>query len=186
MWAPRFMCPDCRRPMAEDETEVGACDVCGRRFDRRDGIYRFLGPQSETKGRFTEQYRAVRARDGYLGHSSEYYRRLPVVPKGDPRASEWRIRRESYAAFERYALPAIWRGPARVADLGAGSGWLSHRLSALGHELVAVDRLDDDDDGLGACRHYAAEFVSVQADLDALPFAAAEFDVVVMNGSLHY
>jgi ubiquinone/menaquinone biosynthesis C-methylase UbiE len=51
---------------------------------------------------------------------------------------------------------------------------------------VAVDRLDDDVDGLGACRHYPVSFPAVEADFDALPFEAAQFDVVILNGSLHY
>ena len=34
----------------------------------------------------------------------------------------------------------IWLGPTRILELGAGSGWLSHRLAALGYRVVAVDR----------------------------------------------
>ena len=52
--------------------------------------------------------------------------------------------------------------------------------------MVAVDRLDDDADGLGACRHYPIAFAAVQADFDALPFEPHQFDVVVFTGSLHY
>jgi SAM-dependent methyltransferase len=74
----------------------------------------------------------------------------------------------------------------RVLDLGAGNGWLSHRLAELGHDVVAVDASDDEADGLGAARHYAIEFSTVQADFAALPFAAAQFDLVAFNGSLHY
>jgi SAM-dependent methyltransferase len=73
-----------------------------------------------------------------------------------------------------------------VLDLGAGSGWLSHRLATDGHRVVAVDRLDDDADGLGACRHYAVPFAAVQADFDRLPFEPSQFDLVVFDGSLHY
>ena len=35
-------------------------------------------------------------------------------------------------------------------------------------------------------RHYPVTFAVVQADFDALPFAPAQFDLVVFNGSLHY
>src|SRR6185503_11811066 len=76
--------------------------------------------------------------------------------------------------------------PARVLDLGAGNGWLSHQLARAGHFVVAVDRLDDDRDGLGAWRHYDTRFAAVQADFDALPFEPAQFDLVIFNGSLHY
>ena len=42
--------------------------------------------------------------------------------------------------------------PIRVLDVGAGNSWLSHRLASFGHQVVAVDRLDDELDGLGAWR----------------------------------
>jgi SAM-dependent methyltransferase len=77
-------------------------------------------------------------------------------------------------------------GPLRVVDLGAGSGWLSHRLAAAGHHVVAVDRLDDEADGLGACRYYETPFAAVHADFDALPFEPAQFDLAIFDGSLHY
>jgi SAM-dependent methyltransferase len=80
----------------------------------------------------------------------------------------------------------VWQGPIHALDLGAGSGWLSHRLASFGHHAVAVDRLDDEVDGLGACRHYPVTFAVVEADFDALPFEPAQFDVVILNSSLHY
>jgi SAM-dependent methyltransferase len=81
---------------------------------------------------------------------------------------------------------AAGRMPLHVLDLGAGSGWLSHRLATLGHRVVAVDVIDDEVDGLGVVRHYPADFTAVQADVDALPFSPGQFDLVVFNGSLHY
>jgi SAM-dependent methyltransferase len=187
MWVPRFACPECRGRVADEGESALACSSCRRRFERRQGIYRFLVERdSEKSERFERQYRTVRERDGYRGRSAEYYRMLPIVVRDDPRASEWRIRRESYTTLQRQALPGIWKGPSRVLDVGAGNGWLAHRLAAGGHEVAAVDRLDDDADGLGACRHYPVSFSVVQADFDALPFGTGEFDVVVLNGSLHY
>ena len=118
--------------------------------------------------------------------SPEYYRMLPCVAPDDPHAAEWCLRRESYAHLQSRALPAAGMGGVRVLDLGAGCGWLSHRLSLFGHRVVAVDRLDDAADGLGACRHYPVPFTAVQADFDALPFEPGQFDLAVFTGSLHY
>jgi SAM-dependent methyltransferase len=56
----------------------------------------------------------------------------------------------------------------------------------LGHDVSALDQLADAADGLGAIRLYPASVVAVQASFDAPPFAPAQFDVVVFNGSLHY
>ena len=106
--------------------------------------------------------------------------RRPIRTRAD-----WRIRRETYHHLLGHVL-AAGPQPLRVLDLGAGSGWLSHRLASLGHHAVAVDAIDDAVDGLGAARHYASDFVRVQADFDALPFAPAQFDLVIFNGSLHY
>ena len=163
------------------------CDACGRVFERQQGIYRFLpAARPHLWERFVEQYRLVREREGYRPDAPDYYRHLPSVPQGDPAAALWRIRRESYAHLQRHALPAVWRGPIRILDLGAGCGWLSHRLASFGHHVVAVDRLDDERDGLGVCRHYPVALIAVQADFEALPFDAGQFDLIVFDAALHY
>jgi SAM-dependent methyltransferase len=134
---------------------------------------------------FQRQYRTVREREGRRSATPDFYRRLPWVPQTDPFASEWRVRGESYRHLLRHVL-ATGPQPGTILDLGAGSGWLAHRLSLLGHRVVAVDVLADDVDALGVVRHFATPIVAVRADFDALPFADGQFDVVVFNGSLHY
>lgn len=184
-WRPRFACPECCVPASGDDPM--RCDACGRVFERQQGIYRFLpAARPHLWERFVEQYRLVREREGYRPDAPDYYRHLPSVPHGDPAAAIWRIRRESYAHLQRHALPAVWRGPIRILDLGAGCGWLSHRLASCGHHVVAVDRLDDERDGLGVCRHYPVALTAVQADFDALPFDAGQFDLIVFDAALHY
>lgn len=186
MWLPLFACPECRTVVVSaDELHV-ACESCSRSFERRDGVWRFLtAARAMQLDRFIRQYRSVREREGFRGVNADYYRRLPTVSRGDPHESDWQIRRETYHHLLGHVL-AAGPLPLQVLDLGAGSGWLSHRLSALGHRAVAVDALDDEVDGLGAARHYATPFALVQADFDALPFAPGQFDLVIFNGSLHY
>jgi SAM-dependent methyltransferase len=192
MWLPAFACPECRgaaqAPGGNGNPHSGfVCRQCGAAFHASNGIYHFLSRErAAAAAPFARQYRLVRQHEGFRSGSPDYYRMLPSVERDDPRAAEWRIRQESFALFRRHALPADGATPVRVLDLGAGNGWLSHRLSAAGHRVVAVDRLDDDADGLGACRHYPLPFTAVQADFDALPLAPAQFDVVVFDGSLHY
>ena len=185
MWLPRFVCPECHVDL-DEAGDVRACVRCGRSYARENGVWQFLpsarGLRLEP---FARQYRAVRDREGRVSASPEYYRRLPLVASDDPHAGEWRIRRESYRHLLQHVL-AAGPHPVQVLDLGAGTGWLSHRLSALGHDAVALDALDDETDGLGATRHYATEFAVVHADFDALPFAPGQFNLVVFNGSLHY
>ena len=187
MWVPTFMCPECRLALIETGAERFACPRCGRVFERRGRVWRFLTAARDAHlAPFVRRYRKVRQREGrHPTEPPEYYRRLPTVAAGDPHARDWQVRRETYHHLLGHVLAARAR-PLHVLDLGAGSGWLSHRLTALGHRAVAVDAIDDEVDGLGATRHYATEFPAVQADFDALPFAPRQFDLVVFNGSLHY
>jgi len=181
VWTPAFACPTCAIPLS-----AVWCLRCGRKYEAVDDIWRFLTPQRrEWLEPFVQQYRAVRARDGYRQPSPEYYRQLPSVDAGDPDAGVWRIRRETYRNLLRHVFAAAPQS-IRVLDLGAGNGWLSHRLAELGHHPVAVDVVDDEMDGLRAARHFTSEFPRVQADFGELPFAPSQFDVAVFNASLHY
>jgi len=188
MWLPRFVCPHCFAFADEGAFEAIVCRDCHRRFERRNGSYCFLTPaRVEAAMAFVRQYLAVRQQDGYRQSSARYFQMLPYVPPGDPHAGEWRVRRESYQHLLRRVLPAYERATTiRVLDLGSGNGWLSHRLASFGHRAVAVDWLDDEADGLGACRHYEVPFPTVQADFDALPLRPFQFELVVFNASLHY
>ena len=187
VWVPRLACPECREPVRQDGPIGFVCPVCVFEFERLRGVYCFLTRQrAQAAAPFLRQYRLVREREGYRSATPDYYRMLPSVPPDDPHASEWRLRRESYTRLLQHALPPVWSGPIRILELGAGSGWLSHRLASFGHEVVAVDQQDDEVDGLGACRHYPVSFAAVQADFDALPFAPGQFDLAVFEGSLHY
>ena len=186
VWLPRFLCPECRSDVRAAGDDRVACVECGRVFDRQGGMWRFLtATRAARLESFVRQYRAVRAREGRRLATADYYRRLPSVASDDPHARDWQIRRETYHHLLGHVL-AAGPLPLHVLDLGAGSGWLSNRLAALGHRAVAVDAIDDDADGLGATRHYTTPFAVVHADFDALPFAAGQFDLVVFNGSLHY
>ena len=182
---PLFACPECEAELGA-QPEACLCTRCGRRFEYRDGMWRFLTPaRGAALEPFLRQYRVVRGSDGHRQAAPEYYRMLPSVADDHPQAAEWRVRRETYHHLLQHVL-AEGPQPVRALDIGAGSGWLSHRLAELGHQTVAVDVLDDDADGLGAARHYPSRFAVVQADFNALPFLPHQFDLVVFNGSLHY
>src|SRR5438132_11523979 len=110
--------------------DVRACARCGRSYARENGVWRFLSPTRGVRLEpFVRQYRVVREQEGRVSASSEYYRRLPSVGFDDPHAGEWRIRRETYRHLLQHVL-AAGPQPVHVLDRGAGTGWLSHRLSA--------------------------------------------------------
>jgi HemK-related putative methylase len=104
-------------------------------------------------------------------------------------AADWKIRARSYETLiERIVEPMELRAGRSLAilDLGAGNGWLANRLAEREHRVAAVDLRVDPFDGLGAYIHYQNGFVPVQAEYDRLPFAGAQFDLVIFNASLHY
>nr|WP_254063838.1 class I SAM-dependent methyltransferase [Granulicella sp. S190] len=103
------------------------------------------------------------------------------------------MRSKTFRYLQRNIIPAIHAGskrPLRILDLGAGNGWMSYRLSQLGHMPVAVDLITNRQDGLGAATHYRKQlpilFACFQAELDLLPFADDAFDLVIYNASFHY
>jgi SAM-dependent methyltransferase len=72
--------------------------------------------------------------------------------------------------------------PARIVDLGSGTGAFAQSLAELGHEVFCVDR-DVDlvakfPDKLGTRLHIAGQ-------AEALPFLSCQFDVVTASQTLH-
>jgi len=189
---PEFVCPECGSTLVTPATAGSSaspwiCRSCDAEVACRRGILRFL---SDTRLAQVEplnaQYRRVREQDGYRQCAAAYYRELPRVARSDPQQAVWRIRQESFRHLCSRVLARLGRRPLRVLDLGAGNGWLSHRLTLLGNVCVAVDWLDDLDDGLGAARHYPTTFTRLQADFERLPLVGGQFDAVIFNASLHY
>ena len=174
-----FACPRCAIQLSDPLT----CANCATVFEKRAGIYRFLLPERSAEIQsFLTQYRRVRERDGYRSFTADDYRNLPYVRAQGVMADVWRVRGQSYD----HLLTLLDKDSRTILDLGVGNGWLSHRLTNLGHRLAAVDWLDDEQDGLGAIRQYPLPFTCVQADFDMLPFATCQFNVVIFNASLHY
>ncbi|MEK7276388.1 MAG: class I SAM-dependent methyltransferase [Chloroflexota bacterium] len=194
----KFICPRCSAALPYWTSGSQTCPACQAEYTIRDNIYHFLLPERQREiAPFLAQYRTVREKDGYRPPTAAYYQALPEVNRRNPQADTWRVRRASFENLKRL----LWRGlssprvPGRleslplrlsILDLGAGNGWLSNRLSGMGHHCVAVDWLDDEQDGLGARRFYSTDFLCAQADYDQLPFAPAQFDAVIFNASLHY
>ena len=141
--------------------------------------------------RFAEDYAAHRQAEG-RGYAGEALLALPYVRSG-PLARQWAVRARSFDAFMarlvRPTAKTLGR-PLRLLDLGAGNGWLSHRVALEGHAATALDIRDDDVDGLGAALPFlqrtGGRMRIVAAAFDDIPAPDAKFDVAVFNASLHY
>jgi len=148
--------------------------------------------------RFLDDYLRIRRAEGRGADDPSYYLALPFEDLSGKFASQWAMRGRTYRYFERHVLPALGQaGGLDLLDLGAGTGWMSYRLTLRGHRPVAVDILIDPHDGLGAARHYfdvlnqdfnspAHAFPVIDAEFDHLPFPNARFDAAIYNASLHY
>ena len=176
------------------EQGIQRCQACGFHLEKRGGIVRALPPDRERYyAKFVEEYSTIRRAEGRGSEDQAYYLALPYEDLSGKLADQWAIRAKSYAYFERHVLEKVGRqsgSELRVADVGAGTGWLSYRLALRGHKPVAVDILTDPLDGLGAANHYFTalekKFSLFQAEFDNLPFVRGQFDLVVFNSSLHY
>jgi SAM-dependent methyltransferase len=178
-------CPVCRAKLYE-RADGWACVGCAAEYDSIDGIGRFLAPDRVAHfQQFLQDYTLVRMAEGRAHESPAYFLRLPYPTEGDPLHAQWAMRAKSWSVLQRLLVPS---GPPAltVIDVGAGMGWLSNRVAQRFHDAAAVDLTVDDADGLGAARHFTAEFGRYQAEMDALPFADGCADLVVFNASLHY
>lgn len=195
-----LLCWQCRAPITEmiPETSIGSgtrvCPSCAAATQYRDGIWCVLSPQQVNHfSNFMEEYEFIRAAEGRGSAHAEYYLSLPYKDISGRNSDQWTIRACTFRAMERCILAPLAKlreRSLRILDLGAGNGWLSYRLALLGHHPIAVDLLTNDQDGLGAAKHYNTHihplFPRVQSDLDRLPFASSVFDLVIFNASFHY
>ncbi len=185
-----FACPKCHAPLTKPMPEVRTCPADGLRFERIDGIWRFLLPERQTYyTQFISEYETVRQGEGRSSSDVNYYRSLPYRDLSGHKSADWRIRAASFDSFlENILLPLEeeTRGSLTVLDLGAGNGWLSNRLAQRGHTLGAVDLTLNNSDGLGCYRFFDSTFAPIQAEFDTLPLPDGAADLIIFNASLHY
>jgi SAM-dependent methyltransferase len=186
----RFACPCCGGPLSADGSDAWRCLTGGDRFARVRGVWRFLTEaQANAMRPFLCDYRQVRLGEGRGSTDPEYFRSLPFLDETDRFSEAWSIRAAGYRALARRVIDVEQkrlRRRLRVVDLGAGNGWLSNRLAALGHRVAAVDVFTDATDGLEASKHYENAFVPIEASFDSLPLESSSVDVAIFNASLHY
>lgn len=137
---------------------------------------------------FCVAYARHRAREG-RSCSGDALASLPYMKTG-PLARQWAVKTRSYEALDtRIVAPMAAGRRLDILDIGAGNGWLCHRLAQLGHACTALDMRDDEIDGLGAARMLAripATFACVTASFDDMPLKDASFDLAIFNAALHY
>jgi SAM-dependent methyltransferase len=147
---------------------------------------------TERRRRFIEAYGQHRTEEGYEGLSDAELLALPYLQTG-ALAAIWQIRARTFRRFEREIVNPRADALNRrltVLDVGAGNGWLSYRLSLLGHSCTALDLRASGGDSLRTAARYANHLPTMfgrsAGDFSSLPFADRQFDIVAFNASLHY
>jgi HemK-related putative methylase len=185
-----FVCPQCRSPLVDRGPDEFVCPHDGERFQRIDGIWRFLLPERANYFQpFIEDYEAIRIAEGRGSQDAAYYRALPEQDLTGRFVEDWRIRSMSYRQLIGSVIQPCENEldrPLGILDLGAGNGWLSNRLAMREHDVAAVELTTNEFDGLGTHHFYESRFTPVQAEYDRLPFPDGTFDLVIFNGSAHY
>ena len=190
----RLACPVCRTTLLPKDTERFSCPYCEFVLSLTDGIWRALPPDRlKYYERFVRDYETIRLAEGRGSSDATYYLSLPYRDSTGNLDWQWQVRGTTYRCVEERVWPTLEEStssPLDVLDIGAGTGWLSYRVALRGHRPVALDLVVNKLDGLGAACHYwpvlKQPYPCFQAEMDALPFADAQFDVVVFNASLHY
>jgi SAM-dependent methyltransferase len=172
--------------------EVLYCPPCDRQFPIIDGIPSLVRQEdAATLADSARQYRAARLQEGWSPLSLD---QALALPQGSPPGYHplyWEVRRQSYNAMMEVLAcdtSSPHRGP--VADLGAGTGWLAHRLAAVGYRVLAVETSLEEDFGLKEARTYLSPphppFLPVQGDLEHPPVQRECLKFAIFNASLHY
>ena len=185
-----FACPRCRAKLELNAPDRVTCPRDGLEFWKKDGIWRFLLPESEAHySRFIADYETVRRSEGRGSTSANYYRALPFKDLSGHYRADWAIRARSFKVLVKNVLTRLQNPLERslkILDLGAGNGWLSNQLASQGDRVLAVDLLVNEQDGLGAWKYYEHSFTPVQAEFNHLPVMDRFADAVIFNASFHY
>jgi SAM-dependent methyltransferase len=194
-------CPECRdfliaisyRSLARGNSSAH-CTRCGVAFEQDHGIWQGL-PKSRRAhyADFVEALERSSRGSGSDTNDPEFYLALPSCDRKRDDARQWAIRAKTFRRLQSEILPEMageGDSPLTILDLGAGNGWMSHRLAGLGHRPVAIDLLTNSKNGLGTASHYGRElpelFPRFQAEFDNLPFSDGQFDCAIFNASFHH
>ncbi len=192
-WLDLLGCPQCSGTLqlTGPASTPLQCRACSRAYRVEGPTPVLLREQDLARfAQFGQEYRDSRLRDGWTVLTPQQALGLPYgQPEGYP-PLYWQVRRETFAVLMSILAregPDPAAGP--VADLGAGTGWLSYRLAQLGYRVLAVEASDDADLGLGAAeRVYLPQvpFLPVLGDLEHPPLLPGTLSLIAFNASLHY
>jgi len=159
------------------------CVAEGHAFPSTANLPVFLRPGEESILTDAEAYAAAWKLSGFAPPPDKL-RDLPHA--GGTGRRIWAQKARSLEALLRLLGPGQGR---KVVDAGAGTGWLSYRLTEAGFRCYATDVSADPEVGLRASAAYDQTphaFERAIATLSRWPVRNDSVDVAVCNASLHY
>jgi SAM-dependent methyltransferase len=150
-------CPACHSPL-EHFGDGYSCGVCGRKFPSVRGVLRFVDP-----GNYADSF----------GYQWQQFSTTQLLPD----FAELNFRRKTGLTLEEL------KGKL-VLDVGCGMGRFAEVATRWGARVIGID--------LSSAAAVAAhnlqdrEFLAMQADVMALPFALESFDCIYSIGVLHH
>ncbi len=167
-------CPECSNTLDLGRLQ---CQE-GHLFETRHGVPALLGSEFASRlGVFLKAFESYRADRELRLADTEGLVHLPHGPLAKS-SFEWRLRQAGWHLLNGQILndPGL-----RILDIGAWNGWLSHRLTEAGQDVLAVDYFTDPLDGLGARQFYPITWPVLQIDLEDLTILGRHFDLVIFN-----
>lgn len=181
----QLLCPRCKADV--DELR---CPYCGFQMEiHNDIVHALSSDRVAYYAQFIADYERIRAAEGRGSQNEAFYLALPYKDTSGRNKQQWKIRSRSYDFLVKQVLKPL-QGGGSILDLGAGNCWMSFRLAGSGYDVVAVDLLTNETDGLGAAHHFhkhlSIPIPRFQAEATCLPFRDEQFDAIIFNASFHY
>jgi SAM-dependent methyltransferase len=158
---------DARSGPEEADVKEGSlfCDGCDKTYRVTHGVPVMLDEQTDGKWSFSAEWDA-------------HFR------SGLVRTWGWSVDQRVEQFFRETGTDANWCNGKLILDAGCGNGQLTERLSQLGATVIGLDYSTS---VFTAERHRQSSHVHfVRGDLQAPPFQADTFDLIISNGVLHH
>lgn len=191
-WIKIIGCPYCQGPLNLIERSKLYCRQDSMTFLFKHKILLLIKKENEEKfKKFSLSYCKQRIKQGWRPLTPDQALRVPFEsPKGYPRVY-WEVQKKGYLQLLHFLKNnGLFPHTGLVADLGAGSGWLSYRLARAGYQVIALDINLEKSFGLGAIGGYLDlvenRLLPVQGNFENPPLLKRKFSVILFNASLHY
>jgi 2-polyprenyl-3-methyl-5-hydroxy-6-metoxy-1,4-benzoquinol methylase len=172
-----IQCPECNHVIEWDALS-GRC-VNDHFFTTESGVYQVLGlKQKEFLAEYLPKFSVYR-QSAYSKINAENINNLPFV---DFDKGLWKLRKYDLELISEF-LP---NQSAKILDIGAWNGWLSHQLAKKANQVTAIDYFIEPFDGLQSINYYQHKFIAIQMSPLEVGLIKTKFDIIVLNRCLAY